>query len=43
MASPDPSRPPSDRLVRVQIFLAFSVPLLLVVAWLGSKGFFNPA
>lgn len=36
-----PSRPPADRLVRLQIFLAFVVPLLLVIAWLSSRGFFG--
>lgn len=36
-----PSAPPSDRLVRLQIFLAFVVPILLVGVWLGSKGFFS--
>lgn len=30
-----------DQLVRVQILLAFLVPLLLLGLWLGSKGFFQ--
>lgn len=41
-----PSKPPtrpSDRLVRLQIFLAFTVPLLLVIGWLSSRGFFGAA
>ena len=28
-------------MVRLQIFAAFLVPLLLLGAWLGSKGFFQ--
>jgi len=32
---------PPDRLVRLQIFLAFTVPLLLVIGWLSSRGFFG--
>lgn len=31
----------SDQVVRLQIFLAFVVPLLLLGGWLGSKGFFQ--
>lgn len=37
--SPKPSR--SDRVVRLQIFAAFLVPVALVAAWLWSKGFFT--
>jgi hypothetical protein len=36
-----PSSAPRDRLVRLQIFLAFVVPLLLVIGWLSSRGFFS--
>jgi hypothetical protein len=36
-----PSSAPPDRLVRLQIFLAFVVPLLLVIGWLSSRGFFS--
>lgn len=35
------SSPAPDRLVRLQIFLAFMVPLLLVIGWLSSRGFFG--
>lgn len=35
-----PSAATPDRLVRLQIFLAFAVPLLLVIGWLSSRGFF---
>ncbi|MCX5969193.1 MAG: hypothetical protein NTV57_16485 [Cyanobacteria bacterium] len=38
--SPQPSR--SDRLLRLQIFAAFLVPVALVAIWLWSKGFFSP-
>jgi hypothetical protein len=31
----------SDRLVRIQLFAAFVVPLLLLGLWLGSRGFFQ--
>jgi len=31
----------SDRLVRIQLFAAFVVPLLLLGFWLGSRGFFE--
>jgi hypothetical protein len=41
MPSPKPSPAPADRLVRLQIFLAFVVPLFLVGAWLSSRGFFS--
>jgi len=41
MPRPDSPAPASDRLVRLQILLAFAVPLLLVVVWLGSRGFFS--
>jgi len=41
MPSPKPSPASPDRLVRLQIFLAFVVPLVLVVAWLSSRGFFS--
>lgn len=27
--------------MRLQIFLAFVVPLLLVIVWLSSRGFFS--
>ena len=37
--SPNPSR--SDRVVRLQIFAAFLVPVALVAVWLWSKGFFT--
>lgn len=45
-AAPVPAPAPvatdrSDRLVRVQIFAAFVVPLLLLGVWLSSKGFFQ--
>lgn len=36
-----PSTTPPDRLVRLQIFLAFVVPMLLVIGWLSSRGFFG--
>lgn len=36
-----PTSPSPDRLVRLQIFLAFALPLLLVIGWLGSRGFFS--
>jgi hypothetical protein len=45
MATPRPSGSPAgpsrDRLVRLQIFLAFVVPIVLVGVWLSSRGFFN--
>ena len=41
MPQPKSAPPASDRLVRLQIFLAFTVPLLLVIAWLSSRGFFG--
>ena len=41
MPSPKPTSTPPDRLVRLQIFLAFVVPLLLVIGWLSSRGFFS--
>jgi hypothetical protein len=45
-AAPVPAPAPpaadrSDRLVRLQIFAAFVVPLLLLGVWLSSKGFFR--
>jgi len=33
--------PRSDRLVRIQIFAAFALPLVLLGLWLGSRGFFQ--
>lgn len=36
-----PSEVRSDRIVRLQIFAAFVVPLALLAVWLGSRGFFQ--
>ena len=40
-AAAPPAADRSDRLVRVQIFAAFVVPLLLLGVWLSSKDFFQ--
>jgi hypothetical protein len=36
-----PTEARSDRIVRLQIFAAFLVPLVLLGLWLGSRGFFQ--
>ncbi|MFM7085382.1 MAG: hypothetical protein ACKOXO_00055 [Cyanobium sp.] len=41
MASNRPPSQPSDQRVRLQIFGAFVLPLLLLGLWLNSRGFFS--
>lgn len=42
--TPPSQRPPgqrSEQIVRLQIFLAFVLPLVLLGVWLNSRGFFS--
>lgn len=41
MALQKPSGSTSDRVVRIQILVAFLVPVLVLGLWLGSRGFFS--